>query len=128
MNLQFTINKNKGSTSKNKNKQTFKNLQLINQFMPNILPQNSEILFYSWQDGDIKIEVIFQDETVWLSQKQMAMLFGVWVPTISKHLKNIFESWELDEKVVVSILEIPTKHWAISWKTQNVEIKFYYIY
>ena len=55
----------------------------------------------------------------------MAMLFDVWIPAISKHLKNIFESWELDEKVVVSILEIPTKHWAIPWKTQNVETKFY---
>ena len=84
-----------------------------------------EIIFYTWNDWNIKIEVIFQDETIWLSQKQMAMLFDVWIPAISKHLKNIFESWELDEKVVVSILEIPTKHWAIPWKTQNVETKFY---
>ena len=89
------------------------------------IPQNWEILFYTWNDWNIKIEVFFQDETIWLSQKQIAMLFDVWIPAISKHLKNIFESWELDEKVVVSILEIPTKHWAIPWKTQNVETKFY---
>lgn len=55
--------------------------------------------------SDIKIEVIFNNETFWLSQKRMAELFGVEVPAISKHLKKIFESKELIEVAVVSILE-----------------------
>ncbi len=93
--------------------------------MPNPIPQNWEILFYSWQDGDIKIEVIFQNETVWLSQKQMAKLFDVDRTSITKHLKNIFSSWELDEKVVCANFSLTTRHWAIPWKTQNVETKFY---
>jgi len=93
--------------------------------MSELIQRTWEILFYTWEDGDIKINVIFQDETIWLSQKQIAEIFGVWIPAISKHLKNIFEEWELDESVVVSILEIPTKHWAIKWKTQNIKTKFY---
>ena len=72
--------------------------------MPNPTSQNWEILFYSWSDGDIKIEVIFQDETIWLSQKQMAMLFDVDRTSITRHLKNIFSSWELDEKSNVQFL------------------------
>jgi hypothetical protein len=65
----------------------------------------TEFLFYSTPDGDVKIEVILNDETVWLSQKSIAQLFGVQVPAISKHLKNIFDSEELIEDAVISILE-----------------------
>jgi len=50
------------------------------------------------------------DETIWATQKAIAELFGVGVSAMSKHLKNIFESGELDEKVVVSVLENTTKH------------------
>ena len=55
----------------------------------------------------------------------MAALFGVQIPVISKHLKNIFEEGALDEKVIVSILEITTQHGAIAEKMQNIEAKFY---
>jgi hypothetical protein len=65
----------------------------------------TEFLFYSTPDGDVKIEVILNNETVWLSQKSIAQLFGVQVPAISKHLKNIFGSEELIEDSVISILE-----------------------
>lgn len=65
----------------------------------------TEFLFYSTPDGDVKIEVILNDETVWPSQKSIAQLFGVQVPAISKHLKNIFDSEELIEDAVISILE-----------------------
>jgi hypothetical protein len=51
--------------------------------------------------------------------------FDVQVPAISKHLKNIFETGELDEKVVVSILENTTQHGAIKGKTQTLEVKYY---
>lgn len=65
----------------------------------------TEFLFYSAPDGNVKIEVILNKETVWLSQKSIAQLFGVQVPAISKHLKNIFETGELEEDSVTSILE-----------------------
>ena len=53
----------------------------------------------------MKVDVFFKDETVWLTQKALAALFGVNVPAINKHLKNIFESGELVEASVISILE-----------------------
>jgi hypothetical protein len=70
-----------------------------------IAPQHNDIIFYSSPDGNVKIEVVFNDETFWLTQKRMAELFGVKVPAISKHLSNIFETKELEENSVVSILE-----------------------
>ena len=66
---------------------------------------NNEIIFYSTPDGDKKVEVVFQDENLWLTQKALAGLFDVKVPAISKHLKNIFESGELVADSVISILE-----------------------
>lgn len=65
----------------------------------------TDFLLYSAPEGNIKVEVILNDETVWLSQKSIAYLFGVQVPAISKHLKNIFESGELDKDSTISILE-----------------------
>lgn len=69
------------------------------------MAKESEILFYQADSGDIKIEVLFHDETFWISQKKMSDLFGVQRPAITKHLKNIFESGELVESSVCSILE-----------------------
>ncbi len=60
-----------------------------------------------------------------LTQKKIAELFEVNIPAISKHLKNIFETGELDEKVVVSILENTTEHGAIEGKTQTKSVKYY---
>jgi hypothetical protein len=65
----------------------------------------TEFLLYTSPGGEVKVEVILNKETVWLTQKAIAQLFGVQVPAISKHLKNIFESGELNENSVVSILE-----------------------
>lgn len=65
----------------------------------------TDFLLYSAPEGNIKVEVILNDETVWLSQRAIAHLFGVQVPAISKHLKNIFESGELDKDSTISILE-----------------------
>lgn len=85
----------------------------------------TEFLLYKNPNGDVKIDVLLQNETIWLPQKKIAQLFDVNVPAISKHLKNIFESHELDEKVVVSILEIPTQHGAVEGKTQVNQTRFY---
>lgn len=65
---------------------------------------NNEIILYQ-PEASVKLEVRLEDETVWLTQQQIADLFGVKQPAISKHLKNIFESEELDEASVHSILE-----------------------
>ena len=83
------------------------------------------ILLY--QNGAEKevVNVVFHDENFWLTQKGMAELFGVKVPAISKHLKNIFLDEELDESMVVSKMEITTPHGAIEGKTQTNEANFY---
>lgn len=86
---------------------------------------NSQFLLYKTDKGDIKVDVLLQNETIWLPQSKIAELFEVKIPAISKHLKNIFESGELNEKVVVSILEITTPHGAIADKTQTKPTKFY---
>ena len=67
--------------------------------------ENQQFLLYTAPDGAVKVEVFFKDETVWLTQKALAELFGVKVPAINKHLKNIFGSGELVENAVISILE-----------------------
>ena len=84
-----------------------------------------EILLY--QNGTEKevVNVVFHDENFWLTQKGIAELFGVKVPAISKHLKNIFLDEELDETMVVSKMEITTPHGAIEGKTQTNEANFY---
>ena len=87
--------------------------------------QNNEILIYEGDNGQPKIEVHIEGETAWLSQAQIAGLFGVQRPAITKHLQNIFESGELDESLVSSILEHTTKHGAIEGKTQIQETKYY---
>ena len=66
----------------------------------NQLPQEAEVLLYSTNDGAVKIDVLAQDDTLWLTQKRMAELFQVDRTVITKHLKNIFESGELDENSV----------------------------
>ncbi len=68
-------------------------------------PQQSDIIFYNTSTGDVKIEVVFNDETFWLTQKRMAELFGVEVPAINKHLSNIYETGELNKTATISNLE-----------------------
>ena len=84
-----------------------------------------EFLIYRAADEDVSVNAVIKDETIWLTQSAMAELFAVKVPAISKHLKNIFEEGELDEKVVVSKMETTTPHGAIAGKTQTRETKFY---
>ena len=88
---------------------------------------NKEIQFlmYSTPQGDVNVEAVVRDETLWLTQKAMAQLFGVQVPAINKHLKNIFSEGELIEEVVISKMEITTQHGAIEGKTQTQETQFY---
>ena len=89
------------------------------------LDKQTLFLLYDAADNTAQVQVVVRDETIWMTQKAMATLFDVNVPAISKHLKNIFESGELDEKVVVSKMEIATQHGAIAGKTQTIETNFY---
>jgi hypothetical protein len=85
----------------------------------------NEILLYTTPNGKVKVEIYLQNETIWLTQQKMADLFGVQRPAITKHLKNIFETGELKEEVVSSILEHTTPHGAIEGKTQETKTKYY---
>ena len=85
----------------------------------------TEFLLYTTPDGKVKVEIFLKDETIWLTQDRIAELFGVQRPAVTKHLKNIFESGELKENVVSSILEQTTPHGAIEGKTQTKAVKFY---
>ena len=78
-----------------------------------------EILLYKTDNEEVKVEILLHNENLWLTQAKMAELFDVQKAAISKHLKNIFESGELDEKVVVSKMETTTPHGAIAGKEQT---------
>jgi hypothetical protein len=71
-----------------------------------LVRRESEFLLYTASDGAVKVGVLFRDETAWLTQRALADLFGVKVPAITKHLKNIFESGELDPTATVSRMEM----------------------
>lgn len=79
----------------------------------------TDFILYSAPDGNVKVEVLLNEDTVWLPQKSIAQLFDVQVPAISKHLKNIFESGELDENSVISILETTASD------NKNYQIKYF---
>ena len=72
-------------------------------------PKYSDIIFYSSPEGDVRVEVIFSDETFWLSQKRMSELFGVEVNTVNYHLKEIFRSGELQEISTIRKIRIVQK-------------------
>ena len=89
------------------------------------MPNELEFIIYSTPEEDIRIDTVVKDETIWLTQKGMAALFGVGVPAISKHLTHIFEEGELQKEVVISILETTTQHGAIKDKTQQQTTQYY---
>ena len=84
--------------------------------MDNITTAN--ILLYETEEGKVNVSVYYANETFWLMQKAMAELFDVQISAISKHLKNIFLEGDLDEKVVVSKMEITTQHGALEGTRQ----------
>ena len=67
---------------------------------------NEKIVIYQTEDGNTSIDVKLENETVWLTQAQIAMLFGTKRPAITKHLKNIYASGELEEKTHVPFWNI----------------------
>ena len=89
------------------------------------MENNSEIIIYTAPDGTTKLQVQLEDETVWLTQEQMAMLFGKDRTTVNRHINNIFNEGELDENVVCAFFTHTTKHGAIEGKTQSKQVKYY---
>lgn len=87
--------------------------------MSGISGNNINFLLYQSEAGKVNVQVILGNETVWLTQKSMAELFGVNVPAISKHLSKIFEEGELQEDSVISILETTASD------GKNYKTKFY---
>ena len=78
--------------------------------MSNIMNVNEgKIALYAIGDSSVYVDVVFKDETFWMTQKAIAELFDVNVPAISKHIKNIFDDGELSSEATVSILEIVQK-------------------
>lgn len=89
------------------------------------MDEHGDIIIYQTEDGLTKIDVSMQDETVWLTQEQMAELFQRDKSTISRHIKNIFAEGELSEKVVVAEFATTSQHGAMEGKTQSNITKFY---
>jgi len=83
----------------------------------------SDIVIY--EDGKVELKTTVEDDTVWLSQKQMEVLFERDRSVISKHISNVFKEGELEEKVVCAKFAQTTQHGAIDGKTQTKDIKFY---
>ena len=69
----------------------------------------TEFIMYSTPDGNVKVEIFVHNETVWLSQRRMAELFGVDISTINEHLKNIYQSGELTENATIGKFPIVQK-------------------
>jgi hypothetical protein len=86
---------------------------------------NNEILIYQSPEGNIKIDVRLEEETVWLTQAQMGQLFGKNKRSISEHIGNIFKEGELQEAVVVRKFWHTTPHGAIVGKMQEMDINGY---
>ncbi len=79
--------------------------QMIESLPLESAANEKDVVLYQTDDGNIKVSVIYYDESFWLTQKAMSELFGVNVPAISKHLSNIFSDGELEKTSVISILE-----------------------
>ena len=84
-----------------------------------------KFLIYRSADGDVSVNAIIKDETIWLTQKAMGELFGVDKSSVSRHLKNIFAEGELNEEVVVAEFATTTQHGAMRGKTQSRNTNFY---
>ncbi len=93
--------------------------------MSEIAKNQNEFLFYASEDGTISMQILVAEDTVWITQKAMAELFDIDRTGISKHLKNIFASGELDEALVCANFAHTTKHGAMLNKTQEKQVAYY---
>lgn len=82
-------------------------------------------MLYNSAEENISVNVVVKDDIIWLTQKAMEELFGIDKSGISRHLKNIFETIELNENVVVAKFATTTIHGAIESKTQTMETSYH---
>ena len=88
--------------------------------MANEIEQNNgEIFIYQSEDGKIRLDVRLENNMVWLSQEQIALLFSKGRTTITEHISNIFKEGELDREKVCRIIRHTTQHGAVEGKTQS---------
>ena len=85
----------------------------------------NEILLYTTPNGNVKVEIYLQNETIWHTQQKIADLFGVDRTVITKHIGNVFKEGELKEEVVCANFAHTTQHGAMEGKTQETVSKFY---
>lgn len=85
----------------------------------------NQIEIYQANDGSTQINVQFEQDTVWLTQAQMAELFGKGRTTITEHINNVFTEGELVEEVVCRDFRHTTQHGAIKGKSQSKDVKYY---
>ena len=86
---------------------------------------NGEIIIYQSEDGKIKLDVRLEEKTVWLTQEQIAQLYGKGRTTITEHISNIFKEGELEKEKVCRKFRHTTQHGALEGKTQNQEVTLY---
>ena len=89
------------------------------------MKEQEQIIIYQAEDGQTQIDVQLEEETIWLSQKQMAVLFDKGRTTIIDHIQNIFTEGELIEEEVCRNFRHTTQHGAIKGKTQTSKTKYY---
>lgn len=89
------------------------------------MDENGNIIIYQSEDGSIRLDVQLADKTVWLTQEQIAILFGKGRSTITEHISNIFKEGELEKDMVCRKFRHTTQHGAMEGKSQTKEIKLY---
>ena len=87
--------------------------------------QDGSVVIYASEDGKVRLDVSLDGDTVWLTQQQIAMLYGKAKSTISEHICNIFAEGELNPEVVVRKNRTTSRHGAMEGKTQSSETMFY---
>ncbi|MBU1011231.1 MAG: virulence RhuM family protein [Bacteroidetes bacterium] len=85
----------------------------------------SDFILFKTEDEKIAVDVRFDNETVWLTQEQMAALFGKARTTITEHINNVFKEGELNEEVACRNFRLTTQHGAMEGKTQEISVKHY---
>ena len=89
------------------------------------MTNNNNIVIYQSEDGKVHLDVVYNEETMWLTQQQLCDLYQTSKSNVSEHIKHIFEDGELDKEVVVRNFRITTQHGAIEGKTQSRDVAHY---
>ena len=91
-------------------------------------PNQSDFILFVSQNGEVKVDVLLQGATVWLTQKAMQELFDKAKQTVSEHIRNIFKEGELYEELVVRKFRTTTPHGAMPDKIQENWVNYYNLY